>query len=480
MKKLSFLALTRSRLGLFWKGDPMPGLCRRNILFVLAVALWLLAFGSFPLAEADDHSNKQSLQGRVVAVGIPGASAISAIGTFLPGGPIHDNPALAAYTQAGRVLDPVRIVVGSTSNFGAPVADPAQKEGSFLSIDPTGPEVLRIPPRFAAAGDQASALGGRVQMYSAQSPAFLNGVNTPSAVTADFTAVSNPLGMSINNAFGRLWPANAPFGLEGIGTSTIVDPTGLPLAGAPNQQTGGVYAGDLTPRQPTQVLPGALHRGAVGTAFLGRAPDGSGRAVFSVVVADGSVVQEHTAQALDGLAPEGTVSPLLGSDADDHGNRHVSPRLGAIVNYSPTRILYVSEPFANSIVAIDLTDDGVIFRVVGVRRFHSEALHEPVDLAPAEIETSDPNWASNTTLEEGADFYVANRGNNTIVRMRQDGTVAAVRRVRLANGRSLGTARLNGIAVSSDGSTIWVTVTGHLPGQGEQRGAVLELPAFGD
>src|SRR5205814_113298 len=102
-----------------------------------------------------------------------------------------------------------------------------------------------------------------------------------------------------------------------IGTSTIVDPTGVPLANAPNQQTGGVYAGDLTPRQPAQVLPGALNWGAVGTAFLGRSPDGSGRAVFSVVLADGSIVQEHTAQALDGLAPEGTVSPLLGQGWDD-------------------------------------------------------------------------------------------------------------------------------------------------------------------
>jgi hypothetical protein len=51
-------------------------------------------------------------------------------------------------------------------------------------------------------------------------------------------------------------------------------------------------------------------------------------------------------------------------------------------------------------------------------------------------------------------LYVVNRGNNPIVRMRQDGTVVAVRRVRLANGRSLGPARLNGIAVSSDGNAI--------------------------
>src|SRR5262249_38599395 len=68
---------------------------------------------------------------------------------------------------------------------------------------------------FAAAGNQASALGGRVQMYSAQSPAFLNGVNNPSAVTANFTGVSNPLGVSINNAFGRVGPPNAPPRLAG-------------------------------------------------------------------------------------------------------------------------------------------------------------------------------------------------------------------------------------------------------------------------
>jgi len=77
-----------------------------------------------------------------------------------------------------------------------------------------------------------------------------------------------------------------------------------------------------------------------------------------------------------------------------------------------------------------------------------------------------------------ADFYVANRGNNTIVRMRQDGTVVAVREVRLADGRALGKGRLNGIAGSPDGSKIWVTVTGHLPGQPHVNGAVLELPAF--
>ena len=56
-----------------------------------------------------------------------------------------------------------------------------------------------------------------------------------------------------------------------------------------------------------QAIPGALNTGAVGTALLGHSPDGSGKAVFAVVCADGSIVQEHTLQGLDGLAPAATV-----------------------------------------------------------------------------------------------------------------------------------------------------------------------------
>jgi hypothetical protein len=80
-------------------------------------------------------------------------------------------------------------------------------------------------------------------------------------------------------------------------------------------------------------------------------------------------------------------------------------------------------------------------------------------------------------MEEESDFYVCNRGDNTIVRIRQDGTVVAVRRVR-ARGESLGYARLNGIATSADHSKIWVTYVGKLPGSSDRMGGVLELPAF--
>jgi hypothetical protein len=430
---------------------------------------------------AADESKVPTLEGRIVAAGIPGISAISQIGTFLPGGPIHDKAAFAAFTVPGQVLDPTRLLVGSTSNFGEPLSDPGQAPGSFLSIDRSGSSMLVIPPHFAAGGGQASTLGGSVILYSAQNPAFLNSIHNPGATTAGYTGVSNPLGLSINNAFGRLWPANAPYGLQGIGSSTILDPTGEPLAGAPDPALGGVYAGNLTPRLPAQVIPGALNTGAVGTALLGHSPDGSTKAVFAVVCADGSIVQEHTLKALDGLVPSGTISPLLGrnwGDEEAEDNRGATPRLGVLLNYSPTRVLYVSEPFENSIAALDLTDDGVVFHVAQIRRIHADVLDQPVDLAPVTIESSDPNWAANTTLDVQSDFYVANRGNNTIVRMRQDGTVVAVRRVQLAGGRPLGALRLNGIAGSSDGTKIWVTVTGPIPGAGNLKNAVLELPAF--
>jgi hypothetical protein len=382
------------------------------------------------------------------------------------------------------VLDPNRILVGSRSNFGATIAIGVGRQGSFLSIDPSGPGVLRVPLDFAQSGVQASTLGGAVQMFSANSPHWLNGVNNPGASTASYTGVSNPLGLSNNNAFGRIWPANAPFGLTGIGSSSILDPTGLPLKGAPSPVIGGVYVGSLTnrnvvavPAQP-QVIPGSLSAGAVGTAFLGPSPDGSCKAVFSVVTANGAIVQEHTLKGLDGLAPAGTVQPLLGSDGDAQDDG-VEPRLGVIMNpyTGAAPQLFVSEPFNNTIAVINLVVFGTapnqVFGLGSVSRISSRSLKLPVDLAAVQRDVDNMNWASNTTLDQGSDFYVANRGNNTIVRMTQGGNVVAVRRVILDNG-PLDDARLNGITTSTDGTTIYVTFTGPDDGQG----GVLALPAF--
>jgi hypothetical protein len=379
-------------------------------------------------------------------------------------------PSFAAYTEAGKILDPNRILVGSSSNFGAPLADPAQAAGSLLSIDP-GDNPMVVPPTFALADGQVSALDGRLQLFSAQSPAFLNGVNTPGAVTAAMAGVSNPHGLSINNGFGRLWPANVPAATDSASTESILDPTGIPLASAPDKVSGGVFAGTLTDRQPQPLAAGGLTTGAVGTALLGRSPDNSTRAVFAIVLADGSLVQAHTEQGVDGLAPPGTVSSLLGA-ADDL-------RVGVVWSFEPIRTLFMTDPVANKVITLTLLDDGQIFRPGDVGQLTSPSFNTPIGLAPATPETEDTDQASNTTLFETSDIYVANRGDNTIARIRQDGTVVAVRQVTLPDGQSLGSARLSGIATSPDASRIWVTVSGALPGFPDQEGAVLELPAFG-
>jgi DNA-binding beta-propeller fold protein YncE len=86
-------------------------------------------------------------------------------------------------------------------------------------------------------------------------------------------------------------------------------------------------------------------------------------------------------------------------------------------------------------------------------------------------------FSSNTTLAADADIYVANRGNGTIVRLKQNGSVVAVRKVMVPGIGTVGAGRLNGIAISPDAEHIWVTVSGVLPGHPE--GAVVELPIFG-
>jgi hypothetical protein len=442
------------------------------------------------------------VQARVIATNIPGASAISQVGTFLLNTPplVMCNATVpfpspirtsfASFIQTDAVLDPNRILVGSRSNFGAPLAIGVGSEGSFLSIDPSSPGVLSVPQNFAQSGLQASTLGGAVQMYSANSLHWSNVVNNPGASTASYTGVSNPLGLSNNNAFGRLWPANAPFGDTGVGSSSILDPTGLPLKGAPSPVIGGVYVGSLTnrnivavPQQP-QVIQGSLSTGAVGTAFLGPSPDAQSnpncRAVFSVVTADGAIIQEHTGKGLDGLAPAGTVQPLLGRTWSPP-NQGVEPRLGVLMNpYTATPgsawQLFISEPFNNTIAVINLNVFGTapnqVFGLSSVSRISSPFLKLPVDLAPVKRDADSFSWASNTTLDEDSDFYVANRGDNTIVRMSQDGTVVAVRRVALDT--PLNNASLNGIATSTDSKTIYVTVTS----SSNIQGGVLALPAF--
>jgi hypothetical protein len=409
------------------------------------------------------------LRAQVVARGIPGAGAITQVGTFHAGGPFHDKAAFAAFTAPGMVLDPNRLLVASASNFGAPLARPADPEGSVLSIDVSGGEV-DVPAGFASAGGQASALGGHVIVYAAQSAAFLNSINNPAAVTAALPSASLPLGISLNRGFGRPWIANAPNGVGGQGTITVDDPSGAPLAGAPDPVAGGVFAGNETNSSSASTK--GLDHGAVATALLTKSPDGSGKAVFLAAEADGSVVQVHVLKGVDALAPAGTFTPLpaLTPDAVRSPDRRRATRVGLLFNWVPTRIAYVADPYANSIVALDLSTSPTLFQAAAPRRISSPHFHLPVDLAPATPEVANGNFASNTTLGGGSDLYVVNRGDSSIVRVSQSGKVIAVQRVVVPHED----VTLNGIAVSEDAQTLWLTA---ITAKGD--GVVLETSAFG-
>ncbi len=464
-EELEACSTSSRRAGL--PGDPSKGATARRSVGPIAMLLASLAILCILPAGAADRAIPE-LPGRLVAAGIPGAGAVSAVGRFHPGGPIYDKPAFRTFTRPGAVLDPYRILVASTSNFGAPLTRNGQPPGAVLSIDPRGSAPILVPPAFAVADGQTSALAGRVILFTANSPTFLNHVYNPGAVTADFSPVANPTGISLNNAFGRIWITSMPFGPRGAGIHSIIDPDGRPLEGAPNKVAGGVFTGTLTNRVP-QLVPGSMAKGALATALLGRSPDGSGRAVFVGLHADGSLVQLHIEQGIDGLAPAGTLTPLY-TDAR-------VTRAGMAFNWAPDPILYVVDPAGNSIVALSLRADSKTFRVESTHRLSPPALNLPVDIAPAVAEVASAIFSSNTTVAGDADLYVANRGNGTIVRLRQNGEVVAIRRVKLPGFPPLGAGLLNGIAVSPDARHIWVTVSGSLPGYPE--GAVIELPAFG-
>ncbi len=96
----------------------------------------------------------------------------------------------------------------------------------------------------------------------------------------------------------------------------------------------------------------------------------------------------HTEQGVDGLAPRGTIAPL-GGDVT---------RAAMLFNWTPDRLLYVTDPMKDAILVLSIVDNGHVFMVGGKRWITNEALHEPVDLAPAVPEIVNGTVASNTTL----------------------------------------------------------------------------------
>ncbi len=415
------------------------------------------------------------------------------VGRFHSGGPIPRNPEFLLSTGTGRVLDPERVMVAVASNFGAPLADAAYAPAAILSIDPRGnpgASIFVVPKNFAASGKQARAASGAIQLYTAQSPAFRNSRYNAGAHTAGYTAASGPRYLSINNAFGRPWIANAPNGFRGEGSVTVVDPDGAPLNNAPNTKAGGVFAGSLTDRawvpkaQPSgwiakalnyrasgQLTAGGLTRGALGTAFLGPSPDGSGFAVFAVVTGDGAVAQVHVQDGVDGLAEPGTVGTSP-SSGDDPGV------IGIAFKWNPERVLYLADATRDRLVLLHLEDDRRHFTLARTSVIALPALKQPVDIAAAQPEIANPHFASHTTLAGGSDLYVANRGDGSLVRIGQGGRLIARAEIELPGLGVLGPDRVRAIAVSADAQRLWLTIQGELPGFKGHAGALIEVSAF--
>ncbi|HSV23239.1 MAG TPA: hypothetical protein VLJ17_09440, partial [Xanthobacteraceae bacterium] len=92
----------------------------------------IAAAGGDAAAQAQFQWSIPQIDARVVAINIPGASAISQVGTFLNESGACARPIptfFPSFTQPGAVLDPSRILVGNRSNFGAPLAVGAGSEG---------------------------------------------------------------------------------------------------------------------------------------------------------------------------------------------------------------------------------------------------------------------------------------------------------------------------------------------------------------
>ena len=418
------------------------------------------------VTPSDASPRALALHARVIATGLPGAHGIRQVGRFHRGGPITNDPEFLLQTEPGRVLDPERVLIAIESNLGAPLGNRAHAAGSVLSIDPraaTAGRPIVVPANRGLFPQRTD--GDALQIYTAQTADAMNRVHNSSARTARFTASAGPRYLSMNNGFGRPWIANAPFGLLGDGSESVVDPDGKPLEHAPDDAAGGVFVGAATQRESVakkvrsglfasvgnrtpsvQLTPGAIRKGALGTALLGTSPDGSGFAVFAIVTGEGAVVQAHVQDGLDGLAPAGTIAV---GDADPG-------LIGIVFNWIPQRALYVADALRDRLVVLHLSDDTRQFTVARSSSIVSPWLRQPVDLAAAIPEIANARFASHTTLAGGADLYVVNRGDGSLLRVGQDGTVRARAVIDIAGEGRLGAGRLRSIAVSADAQRVWL------------------------
>jgi len=434
-------------------------------------------------------------EGDVVAVGIKGISSIRQIGPFLDSGhdsPFALNPLFISYKADKEVLGKNRLLVASSSNFGAPLSANGHLPGSILSISTDVNYTIVVSSTFSKSINnkniQPSEQNGLVRMYSCNNDIYANFQNRPEAGTLEYTSVSYPTGISINNAFGRPWISNAPEGIHGGGSSTVVDPDGKPLEALLSAQSGGVFVGGLSERTP-QVIKGSLTQGSVGTGFMGVSPQNDIRATFAMVNSDGSIAQVHVSDGIDGLAPANTITPLKDElvKSIDNNDINAITHVGVLFNWigAQGKTLYISDPLANRIAVLKLSADNTVFTLKDnkVEYLESKDFDIPIDMSPTTPEFANGDFSSGTTLAAGSDIYVANRGNNTIIRINQKGEVIAKKQV-IVDGigklTSQSSNKINGITTSWDAKKIYVSISGvHPKYPNKDSGFIVALDAFG-
>jgi hypothetical protein len=452
----------------------------KSLLLAALFAIAALAVGIRASATESTPIPTYERKAELLVRDIYGLSGIRQVGPFHAGGAIPSNPEFLIETLENRVLDPDRLFVASASNYGLDLYDDQMLPGSILSLD-VSQGVYSVPPNFAA--KDRKILGGKIMVYSAQNPDYVNGYYNRDAVTQELPNVSNPKYISINNAFGRPWQANGPFGISGEGLISVSDPNGRPLANPPSIRNGGVFFGDLSNRVDGdyhtntvirmflpgnlarslqhQYVPGSLNASSISTTFLGVSPDSSIFAVFAAVGADGSLSQVHVQDGVDGLIKKAVIKP----HKDD------STIAGSVFRWIPNFALFISDFYGDRIALVDLTTDDYVYRAKRVSYITSPDIKRPVDIAAVVPEIANPRFSSNTTLAGTSDLYVANN-DGTLLRMTQTGEVLAKVKVKTDYENSLN-GEIKSISTSYDAQTIFIGMEGE-----NNRDFIVKIPAF--
>ena len=164
--------------------------------------------------------------------------------------------------------------------------------------------------------------------------------------------------------------------------------------------------------------------------------------------------------------------PARSARGDDDGV------IGMAFQWNPDRVLYVADAGRDRLLLLHLRDDRRQFLVERTSVIAAPQLRQPVDLAAAVPEVGNAGFASHTTLAGGADLYVANRGDGSLLRIDQRGAVLARAVIDLPGGSIVGAGRLRALAVSADAQRLWLTLQGEVPGFPGQDGALIEVSAF--